>query len=70
MTAAADARAAAVFVDSVGEGLRGARYARRKSLVDVANETGLSRSTIIRIENGGDAQMFCLLAVLRWIADE
>jgi DNA-binding XRE family transcriptional regulator len=61
------AAATRAMLNRVGADLRRMRYARGISIVQAAAETGLSRSTIWRLENGGDVRMFCLMAALDWM---
>lgn len=47
--------------------LLNARRARRMSLRQVAAETGLSFSTITRVENGEEHSSVSLRAILQWL---
>lgn len=49
--------------------LLSARIERCMSYRDVAEETGLSTSTLHHIENGGDPRWSTVSVLLAWIAD-
>jgi transcriptional regulator with XRE-family HTH domain len=56
--------AVAVALDQVGDRLRQARTRRRMTLTDVAGATGISKSTLSRLETGGRRPTLELLLAL------
>lgn len=67
--AAYRAKRAALILRNLPADLRAFRDDRDLTMRQVADETGLSRSTVWRIEHGRDVRMYCLLAVLDWMGN-
>lgn len=55
----------ATVLAALGERFRGARLARNLSQAALAEEAGVGRETVVRIEGGGSASFLTLVRLLR-----